>query len=68
VVVFSLLGILKERDALIDGFVQVGSAILLFNALCLGLGFWAARLLRFNPPFCSTIAFQAGQPRCIPSR
>ena len=45
VVVFSLLGILKERDALIDGFVQVGSAILLFNALCLGLGFWVARLL-----------------------
>lgn len=59
VVIFSIAGIIKEWDTLVRGFAQVGSAILIFNAACLFLGFVAARLARLGRRACITIAFQA---------
>jgi BASS family bile acid:Na+ symporter len=59
VVIFSIVGIVKEWDTLVRGFAQVGSAILIFNAACLFLGFAVARLAKASQSACITIAFQA---------
>ena len=59
VVIFSVAGIVKEWDTLMRGFTQVGAAILLFNAACLGLGFVVARSANLDRRASITIAFQA---------
>ena len=59
VVVFSIVGIVKEWDTLRSGFSQVGSSIVIFNVVCLTLGYAVARLARLKRSECMTIAFQA---------
>ncbi len=59
VIVFSIAGIVKEWDTLVTGFARVGSAILIFNAACLFLGFFVARWAGLNRRVCMTIAFQS---------
>ena len=58
VVLFSVGAIVKEWRALVDGFAQVGLAILLFNALSLAIGFGAAKAARVGRREAVTIAFQ----------
>jgi bile acid:Na+ symporter, BASS family len=59
VVIFSIAGIVKEWDALVSGFAQVGSAVLVFNAAGLAIAAVAARMGRLRRSLCITIAFQA---------
>ncbi|MEO8921582.1 MAG: bile acid:sodium symporter [Caldimonas sp.] len=59
IVVFSIAGIVKEWATLSAGFAQIGGAILLFNGVCLLLGFVAASLLRLERSLRITMAFQA---------
>jgi BASS family bile acid:Na+ symporter len=59
VVIFSIVGIVKEWDALISGAAQVGSVVLLFNVASLALGFFGARLGRLDQKESITIGFQA---------
>jgi BASS family bile acid:Na+ symporter len=59
VVIFSLVGIAKEWDALLSGFAQVGSAVLLFNVSSLAAGFFGARLVQLGRRESITTGFQA---------
>ena len=57
--IFSVVGIVKEWDALMNGFAQVGSAVLVFNVASLLLGFFGARAARLERGEGITIGFQA---------
>lgn len=65
VVIFSVAAIIKEWDALADGFGQVGSAILLFNAISLGVGYGVARAAAIGRAETITIAFQVSVHNAI---
>lgn len=59
VVIFSVLGIIKEWSTLLDGFSQIGSAIVLFNVLCLLLGLATASAAGLSRSERVTFAFYA---------
>ena len=58
VVVFSVAAIVKEWNALADGFGQIGVAILMFNAISVVLSYGIARTLAVARPETITITFQ----------
>jgi BASS family bile acid:Na+ symporter len=65
VIIFSIAGIFKEREALVSGFAQVGSAVLIFNAAALAIAALVAHLARLRRSLCLTIAFQASVHNAI---
>jgi BASS family bile acid:Na+ symporter len=58
VVIFSIAAIAKEWSALVDGFAQVGVAILVFNAVSVAVGYGLARAMALPRAETITIAFQ----------
>jgi BASS family bile acid:Na+ symporter len=65
VVVFSLVAIVKEWAALVDGFAQIGPAVLLFNVVSILVGAGAAKAIRAAPAEARTIAFQVSVHNAI---
>lgn len=58
VVVFSLIAIVKEWQALFDSFSQIGPAILAFNFLSVAIGAGVGKMVASNQTDARTIAFQ----------
>lgn len=65
VVIFSIVAIVKEWDALVDGFGRVGLSILLFNAIGVAVGYGAARAAAIGRAEATTIAFQVSVHNAI---
>lgn len=52
--------IAKEWAALRDAAASIGGAVLVFNLLSLGLGYWASRWAGLNKPMATAIGFEIG--------
>ena len=65
VVTFSIAAIAKEWSALLDGFAQVGAAVLLFNALSVAIGYFAGKAASLGRRETITIAFQVSVHNAI---
>jgi BASS family bile acid:Na+ symporter len=65
VVTFSVAAIVKEWSALVEGFAQVGAAILVFNAVSVAVGYGVARAVALRRAETITIAFQVSVHNAI---
>lgn len=65
VVTFSVAAIVKEWSALVEGFAQVGVAIMVFNAVSIAVGYGVARAVALNRAETITIAFQVSVHNAI---
>ena len=52
--------IAKEWSALREAAASIGSAVLVFNLLSLGLGYWASRWAGLDKPMSTAIGFEIG--------
>ncbi|MFY3383435.1 bile acid:sodium symporter family protein [Paracidovorax sp. MALMAid1276] len=57
---FALIAIVKEWAALSASFADIGPAVLLFNALSLGAGYFVPRALGMDKPMATAIGFEIG--------
>jgi len=65
VVTFSVAAIVKEWSALVEGFAQVGAAVLLFNAISVAIGYGIARAAALKRAETITVAFQVSVHNAI---
>ena len=65
VVIFSVAAIVKEREALVEGFGQVGASVLLFNGISLALGYAVSLLARIGRSETIAVAFQVSVHNAI---
>ena len=52
--------IAKEWTALVESASSIGAAVLVFNLLSLGLGYWASRWAGLDKPMSTAIGFEIG--------
>lgn len=57
---FALIAIAKEWSALVESFGGIGPAVLLFNALSLGAGYYLARAAGLDTSMATAISFEIG--------
>ncbi|GAA4420611.1 bile acid:sodium symporter family protein [Acidovorax lacteus] len=57
---FALIAIVKEWSALVESFGGIGPAVLLFNALSLGAGYYLSRAAGLDTSMATAISFEIG--------
>ncbi len=55
-----LAAVLKEKDNLVDFFIQAGPVALSLNVAMLALGFYGSRLLKLSPRQSATVSIETG--------
>lgn len=55
-----MIAIAKEWTALTESFASVGLAVILFNMISLGMGYYVPRMMGLDKPDATAIGFEIG--------